>query len=74
MADREQVDNILIGIECVNDAIIADAKSVAFAAGELMMRKVRESQSHRVYSGLNSRLNVGRKFEKPTVEARVVNL
>jgi len=60
MPDCQEVNHIPSCVEGVDDPIIADAEPVAVAAGEMVVRKCAEPQSHFVdLDSMRARVLVG---------------
>jgi hypothetical protein len=68
MAYCHQVNLAFRHIESVDDAIIADPQSEFVRAGQPIMRKVCQSQTHRINPPLDVRLNCRRHPQKIAVE------
>jgi hypothetical protein len=74
MPDGQQMQNVILRLECIDDTIIADAEAVAIAASQTVMRKRIKAQAHFVYFGLNSALDIDGEFAELAVKRGVVNL
>ncbi len=74
MPDCQEVNHIPSCVEGVDDPIIADAEPVAVAAGEMVVRKCAEPQSHFVDFGFDAGASAGWELEEHGVEARVKKL
>ena len=74
MAHPKEMDHALSDIEGVDNAIIADAKTIAVCSCQVMMRERSEALSHFINLGFNARANRRCKFEEASVKARVIDL
>jgi hypothetical protein len=68
------MDDVLLGVECVDDTIIADAEAVPIRTLQAVVRKSGEAKSHVVNLGSDAVLSCNGQFEELRVEPRVINL
>src|ERR1035438_1587034 len=74
VAHRQKMEDVGGVVEGIDDPVIANAQPVAVSAGQPMVGKGCEPQSHLVYPGLDARPYRRRELEKRGVETRVINL
>jgi hypothetical protein len=74
MAHRKEINRILRNIESVDYAVIAHSQTITVAAGQPVMRKRSQPQSHLVNLSLNPRLNGRWKLEEASIKACVKDL
>ena len=74
VADGEQVDRVLCGIEGVDDPVVSYAKAIAAATGHPVVGKGGQPAAHVVDFGLDPVTNRLGQFQEDIVKRRVVNL
>ena len=74
VADREQMDHVLRGIEGVDDPVIADAQAKTAAAGHAVVGKGGQPAAHVVDFGLDPVTNRIGQFQEDIIKRRVVDL
>jgi len=74
MANSQQMDHVLRGVECVNNAVVADSQTEAAASSEPVMWKSAEAQAHFVNALFNAASDSWGKFEERCIEPRIINL
>ena len=74
MANGQEMDQVLNCVKHLNDAIIANTKTVAVAASQPVVRKSGQVQTHFINFGFDARPDGSGKAKERCVEARVVDL